>query len=121
MDRRSLSQRQRDWLRDELKIWQTQGLLRADQAEDILGLYEMPHESDARQRSLAVFALRGIAALFVGLAVLLAIGYNWEDMPAAAKLIILFGVLLIVYGAAFHLRYRRVAPLGSELLFFLGC
>lgn len=121
MDKRPLSQLQRSWLLGEIKVWQARGLVQADQAEDILDLYEMPHDSAARQQSLAVFALRGIAVLFVGLAVLLIIGYNWQDLPAAAKLTILFGVLLIVHGAAFYLRYRRAARLTSELMFFLGC
>jgi uncharacterized membrane protein len=121
VDKRPLSQLQRTWLLGELKVWQTQGLVGSDQVEDILALYEMPQESAARQQSLALFALQGIAALFVGLAVLLVIGYNWQELPAAAKLTILFGSLLIVHGSAFYLRYRRSAPLASELAFFLGC
>jgi len=121
VDKRPLSQIQRSWLLGEMKVWQAQGFVQADQAENVLGLYEMPHESAARQQSLALFALQGIAALFVGLAVLLVIGYNWQELPAAAKLIILFGALLIVHGAAFYLRYRRAARLASELMFFLGC
>jgi hypothetical protein len=121
VDKRSLSQRQRTWLLSEIKVWQAHGLVRTEQADDILALYEMPHESAARQQSLAVFALRGIAVLFVGLAVLLVIGYNWQELPAAAKLTILFGSFLSVHGAAFYLRYRRAARLASELMFFLGC
>jgi uncharacterized membrane protein len=105
----------------ELKVWQAQGLVRAEQVEDILGLYEMPQERADRQQSLALFALQGIAVLFVGLAVLLVIGYNWQELPAAAKLIVLFSGLLIVHGAAFYLRYRRAALLASELVFFFGC
>ena len=121
MDKRSLSQLQRTWLLGEMKAWQAQGLVQTDQAENILSLYEMPDESAARQQSLAIFALRGIAALFIGLAVFLVIGYNWEVLPAAVKLTILFGILLTVHSAAFYLRYRKAAHLGSELLFFLGC
>lgn len=121
MDRRPLSQLQHTWLLGELKVWQTQGLVGADQVEDILGLYEMPQERAARQQSLALFALQSIAVLFVVLAIFLVIGYNWQELPAAAKLIILFSALLIVHGAAFYLRYQRAALLASELVFFLGC
>lgn len=84
-------------------------------------MYETPQERASQQQSLALFALRGIAVLFVGLAVLLVIGYNWQELPSAAKLTILFAALLIVYGAAFYLRYRKAAHLASELMFFLGC
>jgi uncharacterized membrane protein len=121
VDKRPLSQAQRAWLLGEVKAWQAQGLVRADQAEEILSLYEMPHESAARQHSWAIFALRAIAVLFVGLAILLLIGYNWEGLPAATKLTVLFGALVAVHGAAFYLRYWRAARLASELLFFLGC
>lgn len=121
MDKRPLSQSQRSWLLGEIKIWQTQGLIQVDQTEDILRLYELPHESAARQQSWGLFALRAIAALFIGLAVFLVIGYNWEEMPAAAKLTVLFGSILIVHGTAFYLRYWIAARLSSELLFFLGC
>ena len=114
MDRRSLSQLQRTWLVGELKVWQAQGLVRAEQVEDILGLYEMPQERADRQQSLALFALQGIALLVVGLAILLVIGYNWQELPAAAKLILLFGGLLIVHGVAFSLRYRRAALLSAS-------
>jgi hypothetical protein len=121
VDRRPLSQLQRTWLQGELKVWQAQGLVRAEQVEDILGLYEMPQERADRQQSLALFALQGIALLFVGLAILLVIGYNWQALPAAAKLIVLFGGLLIAHGAGLYLRYRRAALLASELVFFFGC
>ncbi len=121
MDKRPLSQLQRSWLLGEIKVWQAQGLVRAEQAEDILGLYEMPNESAARQQSWGLFALRAVAALFVGLAVFLVIGYNWTELPTAIKLIILFGALLSAQGTAFYLRYRRNARLASELTFFFGC
>jgi uncharacterized membrane protein len=121
VDKRPLSQLQRSWLLGEIKVWQAQGLVRAEQAEDILGLYEMPNESAARQQSWGLFALRAVAALFVGLAVFLVIGYNWTELPTAIKLIILFGALLSAQGTAFYLRYRRNARLASELTFFFGC
>jgi hypothetical protein len=121
LDKRPLSQPQRSWLLGEIKVWQGQGLVRAEQAEDILGLYEMPNESAARQQSWGLFALRAVAALFVGLAVFLVIGYSWTELPTANKLIILFGALLSAQGTAFYLRYRRNARLASELTFFFGC
>ena len=121
MDKRPLSQRQRFWLLGEIKVWKDQGLVGVEQAEEILSLYEMPNESAARQQSWAIFALRAIAVLFVGLAVFLVIGYNWEELPKEIKLMILFGTLLSVQVAAFYLRYRRNARLASELTFFFGC
>ena len=55
-----------------------------------------------------------------GLAALLLVGYNWDAMPAAAKLTVLFGSLLGAYGGAFWLRFKAKHRHTSEVLCFLG-
>ncbi len=119
--RRPLTLAQRNWLLDELKRWQQLGLVSAERVDDILNLYETPRESAARQHSVAVFTLLALAALFVGLAALLLIGYNWEDMPAALKLTLVFGVVLATHCAGFYLRFAMGGRRSSEVVFFLGC
>src|SRR5262245_48605156 len=121
MAKRILTQQQRRWLQDETESWQALGLVDVRQVHDILDLYEMPQESAARQRSVAVFVLMSLAALLVGLAALLLIGYNWEAMSAATKLAIIFGGILALHGAGFYLRYRSQHPVVAAILFFLGC
>jgi hypothetical protein len=86
-----------------------------------LALYETPGETSLRKHSLAMFALMSLAALLVGLAALLLIGYNWEAMPKPAKLAVVFGVIVATHGAGFWLRYVRQARRLSEVVFFLGC
>jgi len=121
MSEREISEGQRSWLSKELATWQAAGILDVQQVTRIEGLYETRGQSAQRRASRAMFTLMGVAALLVGLAALLLIGYNWEAMPPAVKIAIVFGVVLGTYAAAFWTRYTRRARLGSELLIFLAC
>jgi uncharacterized membrane protein len=121
MSRREVSANIRAWLSTEVGFWLSEGILSEEQSKRILGLYETPEQASDRRRSFASFTLMGLAALMVGLAALLLIGYNWKAMPAAVKLVILFGSLLSIHGIGFYLRFARGARLASEISFFLGC
>ena len=121
MEKRTIVDGTRAWLLGEMEVWRAGGLVSQEQAGRILDLYETPVEVSRRKHSLAIFALMSVAAFLVGLAVLLLIGYNWEAMPAAAKLAVIFGVILGTYAAGFWLRYRSKARILAEVLFFLGC
>lgn len=121
MASRTIPDRTRTWLLGEIEVWRNAGIVSKDQAGLILGLYESPAETTRRKHSLAVFALMAVAALLVGLAVLLLVGYNWEAMPKAVKLVLIFGTILGTYGLGFWLRYVRGERRGSEIAFFLAC
>lgn len=121
MKKRMLLERQREWLLEEIDTWRAESIVSDDQASRILGLYETTVDTADRRRSQAVFVLMSAAALLLGFAVLLLIGYNWSEMSRAAKLVIIFGVIAGTHAAGFYLRYRQQAPRLSEVLFFLGC
>ena len=80
-----------------------------------------PRRRPERRGARALFTLTSLAALLVGLAALLLIGYNWEAMPSAVKLAIIFAVLLATHCGAFQLRYRLGNRTASEIAFFLAC
>ena len=48
--------------------------------------------------------LLGVAAFLVGLAVFLLIGYNWDELPAPIKLILVVGTVMGTYAGGFYLR-----------------
>ena len=104
MTKWSISARQRTWLVEQLDRWQAQQVVSSEQATRVLGLYDSPAELAERGRSKLLLVLMGVAALLVGLAVLLLIGYNWHALPATAKLLIIFGALAATYAVAFELR-----------------
>jgi uncharacterized membrane protein len=120
MEKLPLTQAMRKWLLDQVDIWRDKNLVTADQADSILDLYETPKTSAARQQSVAIYVLLGIAAFFVALAVFLLVSFNWEHLPAAVKLIIIFLTVGGTYAGAFFLRFKLQQKIFSELVFFLG-
>ena len=110
---RELSDHKRRWLADELTHWQQSGILSHQQARQILDGYASAAEMGQRKRRLASFVLAALAALMVGLAVLLLIGHNWnwvvagwEALPQIAKLGAIFAVLIASHAGALWLRLR---------------
>ena len=107
MARRTISDGMRQWLVDEIAVWQSEEILSAGQSARLLDLYELQTEAADRKHSVALLALMSVAALLVGLAVLLLIGYNWQEMSATLKLVTIFGVITATHATGFYLRFRR--------------
>jgi uncharacterized membrane protein len=118
---REIADKQRNWLIGELTGWHARGLVSSDQIAKILELYGTPEEAAQRRGARALFTLTSLAALLVGLAALLLIGYNWQEMAAALKLAIIFSVLIATHACGFLLRYRLGNRTASEIVFFLAC
>ncbi len=121
MPKRAVSNKVHQWLVGELETWQREEIVSPEQSSRILALYETPSEVADRRQSLAMITLMGLAAVMVGLAALLLVGYNWDAMPAVVKLTLIFGSILVAHGVGFHLRYQRGHKIASEVAFLLGC
>jgi uncharacterized membrane protein len=118
---RDITSEQRRWLVGQMDHWKSSGIVSAEQTSRILELYESQEQMTDRQQSAALTTLMGVAAFLVGLGVLLLIGYNWEAMPDALKLLIIFGVVTGTQLTALHLHFRREARWLSEVAFLMGC
>ena len=121
MSKRAITHKQRAWLLDELSTWRREAIVSEQQAQRIADLYEGASELAEKGRSRAVFSLMSAAALLVGLAALLLIGHNWEQLSRGAKLGMVLGTIALTHAAGFSLRYQRNARALSENVFFLGC
>src|SRR3712207_275069 len=117
MPKRPIHPKQRAWLLDELNVWRRDSLVTEQQAQRIADLYEGAGELAERGRSRAVFVLMAAAATLVGLAALLLIGYNWNDLDRGSKLLIVLGVVGVTHAIGFSLRYKRNAAALSETVF----
>jgi len=111
---------QRRWLTGELTVWQSAGLVSADQAAQVLSLYESSTQAATRRLGLAVSALLGLSALLVGASVMLVVGYNWNELTREIKLGFVFSAIIATYASAFVARFRFQRPHASEALFLLG-
>jgi uncharacterized membrane protein len=121
MAEREISERRRRWLVDELTRWQALGIVTDDQMARVLALYGTSEDLAERRGARAMMTLTSLAALLVGLAVLLLIGYNWEAMPAVVKLALIIATLVGTHAGGFLLRYRLGWRRASEVVFFLAC
>jgi hypothetical protein len=116
---REITRAQRDWLEGEIAAWQTLGLVDREQAIALLGLYESRETFQARQRSKGLFTLMALAAMFVGLGVLLLVGYNWSEMAPPLKVFAIFATLIGTHASGYELRYRFGWRRFSEVVFLL--
>jgi uncharacterized membrane protein len=113
MNKRMITEKNRAWLSEELKIWNNQGIVSDANAAKIWDIYVSAQQSAEQRHAWARFTLLSLAMLMMGLAVLLVIGYNWQEIARPLKLAIIFAAVLGSYGAAFWLRYLRQARLLS--------
>lgn len=105
------------WLRAEAARWQADGVISPEQARAILARY--PAGEPARHRSATVFTILG--AILVGLGAILFIAANWQSMPAAVKLALIFGSILTSHGLGWWLwLHRQSAPRVGQALVLLG-
>ena len=73
-------------LRSECRQWVADGDISEDQGNRILARYGTRLDDDA-DSSLAYKVLVTVAMLFVGLAILLLVSANWEEIPRAVRML----------------------------------
>ena len=93
-------------LERDLKIWVGKGIVDAAAAEAVL------REYDGRQTSFSAGrVLTSIAAVLLGLAILLFISANWEAIPRIVRLV---GLVAMIWG--FYLGAAYLLALGRSIL-----
>lgn len=116
-----LSRAVRQWLEAETPRWLSRRLLSESQLTSILALYEGRAQADRSSGQRFLKIMMGLASLLTGLAALLLIGSNWDEIPRASKLLVIFGSVAATHGYAFYLSARSGRSTGTDTLHFLGC
>ncbi len=101
------------WLTRQLPQWVAEGLVSEGQADVLRERYPVKDTLN-----LGRLLLTGIAAVMIGLGVILLFAYNWSDMGKFSKLAVIFSALIAAHLFAFFLRTRH--HVYSESLFALG-
>lgn len=112
--RRHVSARQLAWLDQESRQWQETALIDSAARTAILDRYTAA--SDER-RGMVALILVAVGMCSVGL--LLLIGYNWDQIPRAAKLILVIGGVAAAFVAS-AIAYAREKLTVAETLAFFG-
>ena len=92
------------WLQQEVAHWRAEGLIDDALAQRILARYP-----DAAERSWGRIIFSAIGAVLIGCGVILFFAYNWQDIPKAAKLALVFGAIAAAHGGAMTLPGRADA------------
>ncbi|AGB70998.1 MULTISPECIES: DUF2157 domain-containing protein [Rhizobium] len=98
-------------LERDLKIWTDKGLVDAGTAKAILSEYDGRQTSFSAGRVLTI-----IAAVLLGLAILLFISANWETIPRIARLLGLVTMIWAFYLAAAYLLGQGRSIIAAALL-----
>jgi uncharacterized membrane protein len=111
--RRHVSTRQLAWLEREAKQWQDAAIIDSTVRDAIVGQYTAA--SDARRGMLALIL---VAVGMCSVGVLLLIGYNWDQIPRAARLALVVGAVAAAFGASAVACARRRLVVAETLAFF---
>ena len=103
----------------EVEDWVHDGLIESTQGEAILARYGI-RLKDAQGTSLGYYILTALAALFVGLALILIISHNWDEIPRLTRMLGLFCVTLAVNLQGMRLLLGDRIKAGVLWLFFPG-
>ena len=79
----------------EVEDWVSDGLIEPAQGEAILARYNI-QPKDAQGTSLGYYVLTALATLFVGLALILIVSHNWDEIPRLTRMLLLFFITLAV-------------------------
>ena len=105
-------------LHSEARGWVDEGIISESQAESICNRYGIDYH-DQTQHSFGYYVLIALGYLFIGLAVIVLIGENWEDIPRAVRMGGLIALTLVCNGIGL-LAWQRNKPGVTVLWFFLG-
>lgn len=106
-------------LKDELDGWQKDGVIESSQAEAIMRRYGI--EKKGYKPGNVITALSTLAAILVGVGVILFFASNWEKMPDIVKVALLFMATFGTYYAGFVMRFeKKTYPTAGHALLFLG-
>jgi len=101
------------WLMRQLPAWVEDAIITQTQADALRERYPVKDSI-----SLGRLLITGIAAIMIGLGIILLFAYNWSEMGKFSKLAVIFIALFGAHLSALYLRPRH--PVYSESLFALG-
>ncbi|MDM8523021.1 DUF2157 domain-containing protein [Desulfococcaceae bacterium HSG8] len=102
----------------EAASWVDQEIITAEQAGRILRLYgtELP---SGERKPLVYYILLSIAALFMGLSVIVLVSANWDHIPRGVRMTCLIAITLLANSAGLSFFKAGKIPL-ARIWFFLG-
>ena len=105
-----VSDKFRRQLRQEVELWQAEGLINADLYKQLSQRYQFNAlETAARDRFVTI--LLGLGSLLIGLGIITFVAANWQELPRAGRVTLLLSLFVGVNLAGFYL-WRQ--PKGAQ-------
>ena len=108
---------------EEVRRWQDQGIISAEQGRAIISGYPASGRPVAVRRTQGrlVTILSILGAVLVGLGVILFFASNWQEIPKPVKLAMILIAIPAVYGIGYWLRYWRGYQRVGTAVILLAC
>ncbi|AQS35954.1 putative membrane protein (DUF2157) [Shewanella psychrophila] len=105
-------------LAQEARVWVDESIISHEQGEAILAKYGESLDKDANKASFGYYLLMALGSLFIGLALILIISHNWDEIPSLVKTgaLIILTLTTNLLGFRFYLTSRYQAA--NVWLFF---
>jgi len=95
-------------LREEIEIWEQEGLVSPILKDQILAYYKMKARlGGPAATGKLITALSILGSVLAGVGVILFVAANWSAIPVGGKLALIFVPLVASYGLGYLLRYER--------------
>lgn len=107
-----------DRLGEDLDRWVAAGYVAAGQREAILADAAAHGPQQAKARTAAMLALLGV--LLVGAGAVSFVAANWEQMPRALRLVVLFAAMIGAFAGGWWMLARAGRPQAGQGLVLLG-
>ncbi len=105
-------------LTEEISTWVEQEIITSDQARSICKLYDVDYDKN-KNYSGAYRLLVSLGFLFIGVALIILLGANWEEIPRGLRMAGLLFITMGTHALAFKL-YLSHKESGAAGLFMLG-
>ncbi|MHC4560425.1 MAG: DUF2157 domain-containing protein, partial [Planctomycetota bacterium] len=102
MKNKKVSARFRKQLKDELPVWQSEGLISPEQSNALTQRYQLEKIGAESLRTL-LGVIYGIGIVLVAIGVISFVAFHWTGMTRTSKVVLIFGVMLACHGAGFYL------------------
>lgn len=112
---RHITRSQYRWLADEMRRWQSLGLIESDRSRSILAQYGDPADFDSRRSSRLFLVLMALAVLMIVGSLLLLIGYNWSGIGREMKVAMIFAAVVAAFTGSFR-SYATHHPMAGHIL-----
>lgn len=100
----------------EVRQWIEDGVIDRSQGENILSRYDTSLEDKGHQ-SFGYSILIGLAIFSMGLALLLLISHNWDEIPRAFRMLVLVALTLGLNGWGIRCMAKGLIQIGKRWLF----